>query len=888
MSRKKEDKLPPRWSTAFISWFCPDDLLEGILGDLQEQFKENLPKLGYRKSAWIFSWQVIRLFHPSIILRNHFKLQAMNMGLVQNSLKVAFRSMRKYAFYSSINIFGLSLAIAFIFLAFRFIRTELAFDQFHTKGDHVFRLYQRVLNMQTGALSSESAITSIPLSKDLHEELPAITEFTRIGSGNTTIKVNNEYYEEKITYVDPGFFHLFDFPLLDGQPFSEGQTDAILLSEEQAQKLFGKENPIGKIISLKLNDQEKDFKISGVIDPSPSHSSIQFEFLVHLENLRSIVGEDSYTSYHFGMVENYILIDDGQDISQLEKAMTISQKNKSTDDQFETRLGLQPLKEIHFEHSLTGNALYISPQKLYIVGGLALLVLVIALINFVILSTSQSLHRAKEMGLRSTLGAQKRELKRQMITESCCLVAITSTIGVLLAALASPYFSNLISADISWSMGWKEVGLIAILCLLMGFINGHLQALFLIKDNASQSLRRQLAGSTKISTLNSGLMVLQFIFSIILFIAAIGMRSQMHFIQQKDLGYEKERLLEININGINSLEEAKHLVDRFRSESLKEPSILTVSACMNNVREPWTQLGFEQIDGQAEKIFYNQVDPSYISAMKMTILQGEDFKADASNAKNAILVNETLVKHFGWEHPLQEQIPGKQFTSEHQIIGVVKDFHFSTMHQKIEPLILALDLEAISSGITGLSTFVWPANLYQILVRTDAGNLPEIVRKIEALWKDVAPDKAFVYHFFDDSIEAQYQDDLRWAKLMDMATLFAIVIAWMGLLGLMRLTLQKRTKEIGIRRILGASLHGLISLLARQYVILIVIGNLIAIPISFLLLKRWLNHFSYRIELHPSLFILAGLAVVLFSFISLGIQSLSTVRSAVDKGLKDE
>ncbi|MCB0688005.1 MAG: ABC transporter permease, partial [Saprospiraceae bacterium] len=694
------------------------------------------------------------------------------------------------------------------------------------------------------------------------------------------------FIEEKITYVDPGFLQIFDFPVVNGQSFAEGETESLLLSKEKAIKLYGRENPIGKIISVKLNGQDKDFKITGVIDAASHSSSIQFDFLVHMDNMRILVGEDSYQSYNYGMVENYILTNQLIDSDQLAATLTSVLENRLEDDPFKTLIGVKPLVKIHLENKITGNAKFTNPQKLYIVGGLSLLVITIAVINFIILSTSQSLHRSKEMGLRCTLGAQKFQLRKQMISESFFLVTITGIFGILLAALASPYFSSLIDGEINWSIRGQEVIFFMIICMLISLINGNLQAVFLLKHNAIDSFRGHFTIANN-STLNQILLGVQIIFSIILLMGAMGMRAQMRFIQNKDLGFEKERLLEINLNGPTSVADAKQIVERFRTEVLRVHEVRKVSASMNNVKEPWTQLGFEQNDGKTENIFYNQVDPFYISTMDMTIVQGEDFRADAPNANNAILVNETLVKHFGWKDPLKEQLPGK-FSDDHQIIGVVKDFHFSTMHQKIEPLVLALDINSIGSGITGLTTYIWPANLYQILVRVGPGDLSQIIRAIEARWKEIFPEKAFVFHFFDDSIQSLYQDDLRWTKLINLATLFAVIIAGMGLLGLMRLSLQKRRKEIGIRRVLGATTHSVITLLARQYLVLIAIGNLIAIPLVFIYLKRWLDDFSYRIDLHLLPFVLAGITILLLSFVLLGLQSLSTIRSALHKALKEE
>ncbi|MCB0669730.1 MAG: ABC transporter permease [Saprospiraceae bacterium] len=889
MNDKEGANQPPAWIQTFLQWFCPDDLIEGILGDLLEQYEDNIKEYGIRKSNMTFIWQVIRLFHPSIILRNKFQFKFFPMEILVSYLKVAFRSMKKYLFYSTINILGLTLAIAFVFLVFRFIESETAYDHFHEHKDRIYRLYHRTVSKESGAIKDESAVTAIPLAKDLSDEVPAIEDFTRVASANATIYVNENIFEEKITYVDAGFFKMFDFPILEGRPFDKDQEKLILVEREQAIKLFGRENPVGKTIQIGINQEKKAFTICGVIDNQYGRSSLDFQFLVPMHIFREIVGEDTYTSYNYGMVENYLLTRDNENRSGLSGALNAAIRNKTEDEHFLMEVGLQPLISIHFEDQIAGNARYTNPRKLYIMGGLAVLVLFIALINFIILSTSQSLHRAKEMGLRSTLGAKKSQIRRQMVIESFFLVLLSCFIGIILTIFVTPGFSKLIDSEMTWNLGVNEILLLVGLCLIIGFINGNLQSLFLIRSNAIHSLRSNLVPTFKNSLLNRSLLVVQFTFSIILLISALGMRYQMQYVSQKDLGFDQDRLLEINLNGVNSQEESLQLIARFRNKALSAPDILSVSASMNNAREPWTQLAFEQTGGKPENIFFNQIDPEYLETMGIELKYGHNFRKDAgASPQNAILVNEALARHFNWKDPLVEQIPGAQFSESHQIIGVVKDFHFSNLRQKIEPLILAQNIAPIASGITGLSTYVWPANLYTLLVRVGPGNLSEIIKDVENIWTDVSPDRAFVYHFMDQTIDSLYADDQRWSRLIDLATLFAVIISWMGLLGLMRLTLQKRTKEIGIRRVLGASMHGLIGLLTRQYLILILLGSFIAIPSAFYLLWRWLNNFSYRIDLNPLLFILAGLAVILFSFISLALQSLSTVKTAIDKSLKDE
>jgi putative ABC transport system permease protein len=808
------------------------------------------------------------------------------MGLLLSHLKVAFRYMKKHTFYSIVNLLGLSFAIAFVFLAFRFIQTELNYDQFHSNKENIYRLYHTIIDKETGAIKAQSAVTAIPLAKDLSEEVADIQSFTRVASSTAGIVVKGENYEEKITFVDPDFFKLFDFPIFSGSAFTKDQALSVLISKEKALQLFGRSDPINELITAKINNEDIALKVIGLIDAKRGQSSLEFDFLANMELFKKVVGEKVYQSYKYGMVENYVLSNatiSKEDLSQL---FTQAFNKFSADDKDQTRLQLQALPSIHLEDKIVGNALYTSPTKLYIMSALALLVLLIAVINFITLSTSHALLRSKEIGLRSTLGAIKQQLKRQMIQESLLLNIIASLLGLGLAYATLPHFASLLETQLAFSFGLKEAVFLASLCFLIALVTGNLQALTLVKNNAIHALKSKISG--KNSIFNQSLLVLQFALSILLIIGAIVMQQQMKYIQNKDLGYDKERLIEINLGNTKDLETAQQLVKRFKAKALQNRHILDISATMNNAREPWTELMFEQLKGQPEGLFYNQIDPAYLQTMQIELKEGEAFRINQPNAQNAILVNEALVRHFAWDQPLEQQIPGKNFSENHQIIGVVKDFHFSSMHQKIEPLILALDLESIGSGITGLSTYVWPANLYQLVVRVGEGDLTPILKDLEQIWSEIAPENAFVYHFVDQVLEKQYATEKRWAAVINWASLFAIFIAWLGLLGLMRLSLQKRIKEIGIRKVLGASTSKIISLLSKEYLLLVVLGNIIALPIAWILMGKWLNSFSYRTNLSPTLFLLAGICVLAFTFLSLGLQSFKTANANPTDALKME
>ena len=880
---------PPSWAVSFLEWFCPDELQESILGDLLEQFDQDRDHLGRRRARQLFALNVLRFFRPSLIARNQFNLPFMHTGILKNHLRVAFRSMKRYTFYSLVNLLGLSLAIAFVFLAVRFIDTELSYDRFHTRKDRIFRLTSQSRNPETGIENPASAITAIPLARDMAADFADITDFTRLGSGTATLTIKGEPYQESVSYADPGFLRMFDFPMPEGDRQTALSTPGtVVLSREKADKYFGNEPALGQLIAIRFNDTAVNLKVTGVIDPLPEKSSLTFDFLTSMDLLRAIVGEETYNSYNYGILENYVLTGGQYPAETLGRMMSEAPQVRPDETNGRSEIGLQPLTSIHLNDHVTGNARFTSPRKLYIMAALVLLVIVIAVINFITLSTSHALNRIREMGLRTSFGAVRRQLRRQMVAESFFLTLAASMAGILIAVAILPYFSTLVGIRVPASLSLRELAFILVIDLMIAWVTGSLQAFFLLKNNIRNALQGQVRIRSANAPLKKVLLVIQFALSILLISGAAGIRLQMRYVQNKDLGFEAERLLEISMNSSPDQESARQLVERFRNLALQDDRILAVSASMNSAREPWTRLMFDQEAGPPEGLFYNQVDPAYLRTMGVELVAGTGFHETDANPGDGILVNEAMVRHFGWKNPLEARIPGKEFSKPHRILGVVRDFHFSSLHQRIEPLILALDLGSISSGITGLNTYVWPSNLYQLEVRIGPGELDGALRFLEQAWKKAAPDKAFVYHFVDESLEAGYADDLRWSKVMDAAATFAVVIAWLGLLGLMRLSIQRRVREMGIRKVLGASYTGIAGLLSGQYIALIAAGAAIAFPAGWWLMQRWLASFSYRVELSPLLFLFSGFIVLLLSLGSLWLQALKAAMADPVETLKGE
>lgn len=862
----KPSIFPPKYALRFFRWFCHPDFVEDIEGDLMERFEKRTKE--HKAARWLFILDVLRLFRPELIKDS--KLKIYHMDIFKNHLRVAIRSNLKHRLYALINLFGLSISIAFVFLSVLFIRHELSYDHFHNKKNELFRVFSYQVDPNTGDKldASNDGVTAPALGPDLKSAVPSIQEITRIGSNPGTVSVENIHYDESITMVDDAFFDMFDFGITAGTSGWEDQEASVLLTREKAQKFFRDADPIGQSLVIILNDSARTFYVKGIIENEQSRSSISFDILVPFETMGMVIPQEWLTGYNASFVETWAYIPTpSQDLTATLSSVFQSKLDSDT----EWKIGIQPLTTVHFDTLITGLASYTNPQKLWSMAVLVGLVLFIAIINFIALTTGHSFNRIKEIGLRKTLGTHRATLRYQLILESFVFTLVAGVIGIVISYVLLPSFNQLIEATIPGSFILSNSGLVILLSFLVGSITGLAQAALLIKVKPIEAMNGNTAFSNKESWLNQGLIVLQFSISILLIVGTLAIRSQMNFIQNKDLGFEKDRMIEIKTQSPASLDDAERLHQRYKTAALKNPSILDVGASMNSFQEPWTQLGFTPETGDQEFIHFNLVDHSYLEAIKIELVKGKGFNSDEQQT-HALLVNEALVRYYQWEDPLNEQLPG-QFETPHKIIGVIKDFHFSSLHNKIEPLILAVDVNAVITGVTGLSTYTWPPNLNQLIVRIGSGNLSESVAFLEDTWKETNPGKPFSFEFVDESIAMAYAEEAKWQKLINVASIFAIIIAMLGLIGLMRIALHKRVKEIGIRKALGSTALNISLLLSKRFLILIGIANLVAWPLAWWGVSQWLEGFMYRIEMSVWLLLLGGVVVLAVVVCVLAIQS---------------
>lgn len=715
--------------------------------------------------------------------------------------------------------------------------------------------YQRSAWLQTG------------LKQALKDELPEVELATRFNGGNSAIfRVGEKVFTEKITYVDADFFKMFSFVLQKGNRDKLFQnTSEVVLTPAVARKYFGDEDPIGKTILID-NEGEKIFTVTGIIDAPPANSSLIFEILLPQENRpyynRQVTQWGNFNTPTFVQLvaqtdvlkfkNNLDKVIQKYMGDRLEKWRKESAIPVPTDvKMFE--LEFTQLPDWHLKKSIGWDKVS-DPQYSLILGGIAILILLIACINYISLALTTSTSRRTEVGIRKVVGAQKKQLIYQFGFESLALALISMVIGFGLVVLFLPAFNQFTGKGMSLNNTnmFQLMGISFGLTLLVGMMAGCYPALFLSSFRPALVLKggftsKLQAGFTK------PLVILQFALSAFLIISSVIMYRQMRFITTKDLGYNKEQILVIPTQtGWNP--EADKTVERFRSRAQQEQSVLSVAGTSSSFNQGYSRYGYKIKDEQKSAYVF-AVDPFYLSTLGVDVVLGRNFDVNLPSDSNTVIVNEALVRDMKWTDPLNEYLNWQEDTvgMGSKVIGVVKDYHFLSLEQGIEPMFLSMNKKNVGY-------------LVSMLVKIAPGDIPGSVDKIHKAWQEISPDKPFDYTFLDQDVAKQYESHQRWMSIMGLATCFAILISCLGLFGLAGINAMNKTKEIGIRKVMGAEVSNIFVLLNRQYIWLSMIAFVMAAPLSWYVMNKWLADFQFKIAIGWELFafsMLAGLLVAM-------------------------
>lgn len=787
--------------------------------------------------------------------------------MFRNYLLITFRQLRKNLLTSGLNIAGLATGIAVCLFITVWVQRELSYDNFHPDGDRIYR----VVNTFTSESESFSQAPSGPaLGARLPENLPEIEAACRYfdGAGQLTVG-DRQFFEDGIQIADSSFFYFFNFPLLQGLPGKVlSGPDQIVLTESLAKKYFGNYDPVGQTVKY---GEDEMLTVSGVAADPPSNSQIQFSAILPMEYMYRYA-EENFGGFKIdemwvgGWMYTYLRLRDAAEWKATEQRVNnvVAEHSKEAweNNSMSYVYTLQPLRDIHLDsnnlrYDLPSNG---SRARVWMFGTVGLMVLLLACINYMNLATAGALKRAKETGIRKVVGARRGELIRQFLTDSVTLVLISAGFGLLLFWLFLPAFSDLTEQRFSFPFSWSNLLLLLSFTLGLGLLSGIYPAFVLSAFKPVSILKGAFQRQPEGIWMRKGLVVFQFVTTMALIAGIIIIQQQMSYVQSKELGYQGDAVITVNYRGFETVD---NRMETLRNELMKNPAILQTSRHGGNVvgglGNGWTTT--ENLEGEevSTSAFNLYVDPDYFETYGMELVAGRFFSEDIpTDTMKAVLVNEAAVRTFGWEKP--ENALGKRFGKgeyARSVVGVVKDFHFESLHKPVEALVL---------------NFVQNSNFLSL--RIDRSHVNDAVQHLETTWQRMIPNVPLDYAFVDNEVAEQYGNEQVAETLFTLFSSLSLFIACLGLFGLVSFMAEQKVKEIGIRKVLGASVPGIVALLSKDFLKLVFIAMLIAAPLAWYFMEQWLQDFAYRIDIRWWVFVLAGFAALTIALLTVGVRSL--------------
>jgi len=799
--------------------------------------------------------------------------------MIKNYFKIAWRNIWKNKIFSSINIVGLAVGMAAFMIVMMFVAYEKSFDNFQTKN--IYRLNE-VQTIGDQGTTQKVALSMFPMGATLKMEFPEIKNFTRIRwSDKYQMTFNDKRIFLPHTYfVDSTFLKMFDFKVIRG----DRQTGllkphSIMITEETAKRLFGDADPIGKTITH-YGDDTTTFAVTGVLANVPKNSQLQFDGLA---SFSSIYKPWMFTNWGGNWLNTYLELTPGANAAALNKKFPAYLKKYLKGDGWKSmQLFVLPLKDVHANAADIGLD-YINYQKFDkkytgLFAIIAFIVLIIACVNFINLSTAQSAERAKEVGIRKSIGAHRFQLAIQFLGETVLISLLALVLAVVMVELALPYINNLSERDISLPI-FSSLGLIGIVLagtVLIGLISGIYPAIYLSSFKAVTVLKGSVQVGKNKSSLRNVLVIIQFTSAVFLMISTIFVLKQLRYMQNQDPGYTRDQVVNIPLDGVTTKK-----YDLLKKELGGSTLISGVTASQDIMGSHLDQGGvqFKPANGPMQQLGTTLmiVDNNYLDVYKMKLVAGKDFSPEKTQNARQYIINEALAKELLKDHPKApfSSLIGDQFgfDSLGVITGVAKNFNFNSLHYKVEPMAL-------------FSQTQW--GFRDVSVKINGGNTQAAIALIKAKWASIYPDYPFEYQFLDDHFNEVYKADNQVSQIVGILAGLTILISCLGLFGLASYSAEKRVKEIGVRKVLGASVQNIVLLLARNFIGLVLIANIIAWPLAWWGMNKWLQDFAYRIDIQWWVFVLAGAAAILIAFVTISFQSVKAAVANPVKSLRSE
>ena len=818
--------------------------------------------------------------------------------MLKNYLKIAFRNLIKNKTYSGINIIGLSIGVACSLLILLYLTNEFSYDKFHSNSDRIYRTWEHE-DYGDGSIYWNT-VTPLRLKGDIEANIPEAELVARRFVRTDMVKPdeNSEGFSEPIQLADPEFFEMFDFELLEGDPATVfAQPSYVVLTPTSAERFFGTDDVIGETLLIKINDEFESFTVSGILEDYPSNSSITYEVLIPFENARKLFSERAYESWFSVIAETYVMLSEGTEVEDTRAKLKTMMQNLLGDrwEEMQYTIGMQPLTEIRLSPEIpVGIAAVTDPTYLYILTGIAALVLLIACVNFMTLSISRSTSRAKEVGIRKTIGAERTHLMYQFWGEALLMTVLAVGIGLIFTELLLPYFNQLAGTNLLLRFTRNTLVLLFGLSAFISLIAGIYPAFILSGFRPVEVLKGRIQVKGSNSLFRTGMVVFQFTLSIFLIACTLIIGDQLDYMRSKDLGYQKDHIVILQIDDnpdqetgfAGVMERASRKADLLKSQVSSIPEVQDLAVSLYTpAQQRWVSVDYRDADDKLYAFNVNLVDEEYADLMGFTFVDGRNFSEEVtSDASRGIIVNEAFAKLHGWDNPLSAQLPNPNFI-EHEIIGVVQDFNYASLRNEVEPLAMVISPAVILSGIANADM---SSPRPRISAKISGNDVPVTIDKLEAAWEEISPGEPFNMTFLDQAVDSQYRQEERLAQIVSFGSGFAILIACMGLFGLASLLVVRKTKEIGVRKVLGASSRGIVLLINKEFTKLVAVAFVFAVPATWYAMNLWLKDFAFRTPITLWTFLIAGMASLFIAWISVGYQSFkATTINPVDS-LKGE
>jgi putative ABC transport system permease protein len=859
---RKRGSHPPRIAGWLIRRMFPDRGGCSALGDMIEIYRLIVEDQGpLRARIWFWS-QFIKAFPYFLIDESQGRIH-----MFKNYLLVTLRSVKKNRLFSLLNIIGLAIGMAAFILIILYVQFEFSYDRYHENADRIYRV-----------IREGRAFTPAALGPELKEKIPEVQTAARIiRSSNTLVShEQNHYLEEEFYWADPALFAIFSIPFTRGDPETAlNEPFEIVLSRRAAKRYFGDADPMGKTLTV---SERYDFKVSGILNDMPGNSHFIVDAVVPYETYFRLTSND-IAGWRSNFSYTYLSLRDGADRQEAEDkihqfiVIPLLQA-AGVKEPYPKYFFIQPMTEIHLYSHLEQEIGVNNDMKyIILVSSIAFLILFIACANYMNLATARSLRRGKEVGLRKVVGAQKRQLIVQFLGESAVMAGLAMMFSLMMVFAALPAFNNLVQRPLRLDPFQNPQLLLGMVftTLFVGLFAGSYPAMRMSGFRPIAVLSGAFTRSPRGSSLRNALVLIQFAITIALIVCTIAVREQLEFIKTVDMGYTREQIITLPVRTGS----VRRNIQSIKTALLQSSDILAVSTSGRLPNDIDTFTARDWTGRNPDKpipIYYNTADYDYIDLFGLQIVEGRNFSRDFPSDENgAFLVNETAVQVAEWDDPI-----GRRFThwsgQSGEIVGVMKDFHLHSLHRPITPLYVFLN----------------PRDFSNLAIKIRSANIPATIDFVEGVMKRFSPDTPFSYSFFDEVFERAYFTEQRMGRVFGAFSILAIFIACLGLFGLTAFAAEQRTKEIGIRKVLGSSDAKIFMLLSREFLRWVLLANCIAWPIAYFAMHKWLENFAYRIQVGIAAFLISGITSLLIAYLTVSYQSIKSARANPADSLRYE